>query len=123
MSQVLVGNRFAEYMSLAIIPIRGFAMENTIEKVDASLLLARISARERLTFEEWKLVEDSATTEELGRLADQLRLYYHPDNVVTYVVDRTCACRSARSARSIASPARPKATSTVMKRSSARSKK
>lgn len=51
-------------------------------------MLARIEARERLSLEEWKTVEDLATTEELGRLADRLREALHPDRVVTYVVDR-----------------------------------
>lgn len=63
-------------------------MENRIERIDTDLLLTRIEARERLTFEEWMLVEYSAPTEELGRLADQLRHSYHPDDAVTYVVDR-----------------------------------
>jgi cyclic dehypoxanthinyl futalosine synthase len=53
-----------------------------------SELMARIEARERLSFEEWKVVEDLAKTEELGRLADRLREALHPDRVVTYVVDR-----------------------------------
>ena len=53
-------------------------MENTIEKIDIDTLMARIEARERLTFEEWKPVEDSAPTEELGRLADQLRKAFSP---------------------------------------------
>ena len=51
-------------------------------------LLARIETGDRLSFEEWKLVEDGAPTEELGRLADELRQRLHPDGVVTYVVDR-----------------------------------
>ena len=63
-------------------------MENRIESVDTDLLLTRIEARERLTFYEWKLVEGSASTEELGRLADDLRRSLHSDDVVTYVVDR-----------------------------------
>ena len=63
-------------------------MENTIERADTAELLARVEARDRLTFEEWKVVEDIASTEELGRLADELRKSFHPDDVVTYVVDR-----------------------------------
>ncbi|HWC77398.1 MAG TPA: CofH family radical SAM protein, partial [Blastocatellia bacterium] len=51
-------------------------------------LLARIETGDRLSFEEWKLVEDGAPTEELGRLADEFRKRLHPDGVVTYVVDR-----------------------------------
>jgi cyclic dehypoxanthinyl futalosine synthase len=63
-------------------------MENTVESVDADTLMARIEARERLSFEEWKAVEDCASTAELGRLADELRRSLHPGGVVTYVVDR-----------------------------------
>src|SRR5262245_49688239 len=63
-------------------------MVNTIERATCDELLARISERERLTFEEWQAVEDSAPTEELGGLADELRKELHPDDVVTYVVDR-----------------------------------
>jgi cyclic dehypoxanthinyl futalosine synthase len=63
-------------------------MGNTIGNVAVGDLLARIEARERLSFEEWKLVEDLAPTEELGRLADKLRKALHPDDVATYVVDR-----------------------------------
>lgn len=63
-------------------------MENRIEKVATDDLLARIEAGERLSFEEWQVVEDSASIEELGRLADELRKALHPDDVVTYVIDR-----------------------------------
>src|SRR5690554_1238637 len=63
-------------------------MEKTVESNITEALLARIEAGERLTLDEWKIVEDHAPTAELGRLADQLRRRYHPDNVVTYVVDR-----------------------------------
>lgn len=63
-------------------------MEYTVEETGVDALLARIEAGERLSFEEWKAVEDSAATEELGRLADQLRRRLHPDQIVTYVVDR-----------------------------------
>ncbi|HVG22411.1 MAG TPA: cyclic dehypoxanthinyl futalosine synthase [Blastocatellia bacterium] len=73
---------------LAIIPIRGISMDNTIENVKVDDLLARVEARGRLSLEEWKLVEDSAPTAELGRLADELRRALHADGVVTYVVDR-----------------------------------
>jgi cyclic dehypoxanthinyl futalosine synthase len=55
---------------------------------DAETLLSRIEAGERLTFEEWQVVEDSAPTQEFGRLADNLRRKLHPDNAVTYVIDR-----------------------------------
>ncbi|HYV06624.1 MAG TPA: dehypoxanthine futalosine cyclase, partial [Blastocatellia bacterium] len=60
----------------------------TIERTEADELLSRIESGGRLAYEEWKLVEDSAPTKELGRLADELRLSLHPDRVVTYVVDR-----------------------------------
>ena len=63
-------------------------MEDTVERVAVDELLARVESRERLSLEEWKMVEDWASTEELGRLADGLRKSLHPDDVVTYVVDR-----------------------------------
>ena len=63
-------------------------MANVIERTDVDQLLARIETGERLSLEEWKLVEDQAPTKELGRLADNLRKRLHPDDVVTYVVDR-----------------------------------
>ncbi|HEU4388897.1 MAG TPA: cyclic dehypoxanthinyl futalosine synthase [Blastocatellia bacterium] len=61
-------------------------MSTAIKEIDE--LLARIETRERLSADEWRLVADQAQTETLGRLADQLRARLHPDNVVTYVVDR-----------------------------------
>ncbi|HTG17233.1 MAG TPA: cyclic dehypoxanthinyl futalosine synthase [Blastocatellia bacterium] len=60
----------------------------TIERTELEELLDRIASAERLSYEEWKSVEDSASTEELGRLADELRRSLHPGGVVTYVVDR-----------------------------------
>ena len=63
-------------------------MQSTTAINKAEELLIRIEARERLSLNEWKAVEDSATTEGLGRLADGLRRTLHPDDVVTYVVDR-----------------------------------
>src|ERR1700693_404685 len=63
-------------------------MQSTTAINETVELLARIEARERLSLEEWKAVEDSAPTGELGRLADELRKTLHPDDVVTYVVDR-----------------------------------
>ncbi|HXF40512.1 MAG TPA: radical SAM protein, partial [Blastocatellia bacterium] len=63
-------------------------MEQAMERRDIKALLDRIGARDALTFEEWQEVEDTASTEDLGRLADQLRKALHPDDVVTYVVDR-----------------------------------
>lgn len=56
--------------------------------VPVDTLLSRIARRERLSLDEWRSVEDTAPTELLGRLADELRRELHPDNVVTYVVDR-----------------------------------
>jgi cyclic dehypoxanthinyl futalosine synthase len=63
-------------------------MTETIINADLDNLLARIDSGERLTLDEWRVVEELAPTEELGRLADNLRKQLHPDNVVTYVVDR-----------------------------------
>ncbi|MEW6127429.1 MAG: CofH family radical SAM protein [Acidobacteriota bacterium] len=60
----------------------------TTETLETEKLLNRIAAGERLTMEEWRIVDDFAPTEALGKLADALRQQYHPDNVVTYVVDR-----------------------------------
>lgn len=51
-------------------------------------LLDRVAQRERLTQDEWMQVINEAATEDLRRLADELRQELHPDNVVTYVVDR-----------------------------------
>jgi cyclic dehypoxanthinyl futalosine synthase len=51
-------------------------------------LRARVAQRESLTQDEWLRVINEAATEDLRRLADDLRRQYHPDDVVTYVVDR-----------------------------------
>lgn len=51
-------------------------------------LLERIAKREHLAHDEWKRVITDAATEDLRRLADDLRREFHPDDVVTYVVDR-----------------------------------
>ncbi len=51
-------------------------------------LLERIAKREHLAHDEWKRVITDAPTEDLRRLADDLRRELHPDDVVTYVVDR-----------------------------------
>jgi cyclic dehypoxanthinyl futalosine synthase len=51
-------------------------------------LLERIAKREHLEHDEWMQVIGEADTEDLRRLADDLRRELHPDNVVTYVVDR-----------------------------------
>jgi cyclic dehypoxanthinyl futalosine synthase len=63
-------------------------MEKVLEATSVDELLSRIGAGERLSLDEWKTVEDLAPTQELGRLADALRRRLHPDDVVTYVVDR-----------------------------------
>jgi cyclic dehypoxanthinyl futalosine synthase len=51
-------------------------------------LLERIANREHLEHDEWARVIGEAETEDLRRLADDLRRELHPDDVVTYVVDR-----------------------------------
>lgn len=51
-------------------------------------LLERIARRETLAQDDWLRVINDAATEDLRRLADDLRKQYHPDDVVTYVVDR-----------------------------------
>ncbi|MGH9755544.1 MAG: cyclic dehypoxanthinyl futalosine synthase [Blastocatellia bacterium] len=51
-------------------------------------LLDRIARRERLEHDEWTRLIEEAETEDLRRLADGLRRELHPDNAVTYVVDR-----------------------------------
>jgi cyclic dehypoxanthinyl futalosine synthase len=51
-------------------------------------LLDRIARRERLEHDEWARAIEGAETEDLRRLADGLRHELHPDDVVTYVVDR-----------------------------------
>jgi cyclic dehypoxanthinyl futalosine synthase len=51
-------------------------------------LLDRIANREHLEHGEWARVIEEAETEDLRRLADNLRRELHSDDVVTYVVDR-----------------------------------
>jgi cyclic dehypoxanthinyl futalosine synthase len=51
-------------------------------------LLDRIANREPLEHDEWARVIEDAETEDLRRLADELRHELHPDDAVTYVVDR-----------------------------------
>ncbi|MGH9801247.1 MAG: radical SAM protein, partial [Blastocatellia bacterium] len=51
-------------------------------------LLERIARREHLAHDEWKRVITDTSSEDLRRMADDLRREFHPDNVVTYVVDR-----------------------------------
>jgi cyclic dehypoxanthinyl futalosine synthase len=54
----------------------------------AAELLDRVANHEHLEHDEWARVIEEAETEDLRRLADGLRRELHPDNVVTYVVDR-----------------------------------
>jgi cyclic dehypoxanthinyl futalosine synthase len=54
----------------------------------AAELLDRIANREHLEHDEWARVIEEAGTEDLRRLADELRRELHPDDAVTYVVDR-----------------------------------
>ena len=56
--------------------------------VSVTALLERAAQRERLTETEWLQIINEVTTEDLRQRADALRREYHPDNVVTYVVDR-----------------------------------
>ena len=63
-------------------------MQTIVGNPSIDELLARLDSSERLSLDEWKRVEDSIPTKELGRLADELRKRLHPDDVVTYVVDR-----------------------------------
>jgi cyclic dehypoxanthinyl futalosine synthase len=51
-------------------------------------LLDRIARRERLEHDEWARAIEEAETDDLRRMADDLRRGLHPDDVVTYVVDR-----------------------------------
>ena len=51
-------------------------------------LLDRIARRERLEHDEWARAIEEAETDDLRRLADDLRRELHSDDVVTYVVDR-----------------------------------
>ena len=51
-------------------------------------LLERVSRRENLAREEWASIISDASTEEIRSLADELRFEKHPDNAVTYVIDR-----------------------------------
>ncbi len=56
--------------------------------MSVTALLDRAVNRERLTESEWLQIINEAMTEDLRSRADALRRAYHPDNVVTYVVDR-----------------------------------
>jgi cyclic dehypoxanthinyl futalosine synthase len=63
-------------------------MDNTTSTQSTDDLLARISDGEDLAREEWLKLIGQARTEDLRHLADTLRRQLHPDDVVTYVVDR-----------------------------------
>jgi cyclic dehypoxanthinyl futalosine synthase len=63
-------------------------MTEAIITQPAVKLLDRIARREHLEHDEWASVIEEADTEDLRRLADNLRRELHPDNAVTYVVDR-----------------------------------
>jgi len=63
-------------------------MEVVSMSIEAARLAAQVQARRRLCLDEWKIVEDTISTERLGRMADDFRRSLHPDDVVTYVVDR-----------------------------------
>ena len=54
----------------------------------ATELLARAAQREHLAPSEWLQLITEIPTEDLRRAADELRRELHPDNSVTYVVDR-----------------------------------
>ena len=54
----------------------------------ATELLARASQREHLAPSEWLQLITEIPTEDLRQAADNLRRELHPDNAVTYVVDR-----------------------------------
>ncbi len=51
-------------------------------------LLDRVAKREHLAQDEWIQIINEVATEDLQRLADDLRRELHPDNVVSYVIDR-----------------------------------
>jgi len=51
-------------------------------------LFERLESGERLTLAEYLQVAQTAPLQELQRLADDLRKKLHPDNIVTYIVDR-----------------------------------
>ena len=53
-----------------------------------AVLLERVAQREHLSQNEWIQLINEAATEDLQLHADDLRRELHPDNAVTYVVDR-----------------------------------
>jgi cyclic dehypoxanthinyl futalosine synthase len=63
-------------------------MKTETSKQTLTDLLDRIAKGERLTEDEWIGVIAEAETEDLRFLADEMRRKLHPDNTVTYVVDR-----------------------------------
>jgi cyclic dehypoxanthinyl futalosine synthase len=64
------------------------AMRSSTAAQIATDLLERVAEREHLDREEWALLINEASTEQLQQAADRLRKEFHPDDVVTYVVDR-----------------------------------
>jgi cyclic dehypoxanthinyl futalosine synthase len=58
----------------------------TPEKINE--ILHRVRSRQHLVQAEWLSLIQEAETEQLRVAADELRQQLHPDNVVTYVVDR-----------------------------------
>lgn len=63
-------------------------MSSTTSATQLPDLIERIVDRGGLTPDEWLQVIHDTPTAELARLADSLRTELHPDDVVTYVVDR-----------------------------------
>lgn len=64
------------------------AITPTMAATEADDLLKRVENREHLAQEQWASLINEASTEQLQRAADRLRKEFHPDDVVTYVVDR-----------------------------------
>jgi len=66
--------------------------------MNLDVLKRRVEEGERLTFEEARLLYEQADLHWLGHAADRMRRRKHPEDVVTYVVDRNinysnvCAC-------------------------------
>ena len=57
-------------------------------QTEVSGLVERVASRDHLSHDEWLALISHCPTEELQTLADSFRAELHPDNVVTYVVDR-----------------------------------
>src|SRR5262245_12723542 len=63
-------------------------MDSTTYTQPVEDLLGRIADGQGLAREEWLKLIGQARTEDLRHLADNVRRQMHPDDVVTYVVDR-----------------------------------